>query len=253
MSLLIAFSAIIFATGINAFAETNDGEILFSIYSMYGNDSSSGSIGGGVGHSWLVIENGTNYEYDFFNTIISAGETVSIGTWGNMKDPNTQKLHKGAWLNIEACMGWGTASTASLTMAITSQQLSDISDDCISMDDWTLINNCSYFASSIWNNIAPDEMDVVSYFFPANFPSTLKNSIMEKDAHEINRAFAYNDYTGYCTSANVFKYVEADTIINSLSSNAIINANYYTSFPMEYNSMAKIESILNDERIKYEK
>lgn len=38
----------------------------------------------------------------FFNTVILEGETFSIGTWGNQEDPETNKKHKGAWLNLDS-------------------------------------------------------------------------------------------------------------------------------------------------------
>lgn len=212
--------------------------IKFSIYSSYSDDTDS------LGHSWLVIENDTNEMYDFYNTVIGMGETVTIGTWGNCKDPETQKVYKGAWLNLEAYFGMWRNNTASLTMEITATQLSQISKKCISMNEWSAVNNCSYFASKVWNAIAPSNLQVSSYTFPANYPKTLKASIEKKEGYETNRKTAYNDYTGYCPNDTTFKYIIASTIIKNESSGSIRYAfegeQYcYTSFPNELNELEK--------------
>lgn len=244
VAIVMLLSISVFGLQITTYAAENNGVIQLSIYSMYGDDSSASSSGGGLGHAWLVIENGTNNNYSFYNTTLSAGETVSIGTWGNVEDPDTGDVYKGAWLNLEAYYGWGTASTASLTITITAEQLSAVSAKCIEMNDWTLIKNCSYFASKVWNSVAPSDMQVSSYFFPANFPSTLKNNIEDVDGHQTNRAFAYNDYIGYCTNSTTFKYIAPNRLASgsssSNSSSRSINNNY-TSFPDEYNAMTITE------------
>lgn len=248
-SLMIALIMVftMFGMQVTAFAATDDGVIQLSIYSMHGGNSSGSSSGDGLGHAWLVIENGTDNEYDFYNTTIEAGETVSIGTWGNVEDPDTGNVYKGAWLNLEAYYGWGTSNTASLTITINEDQLSAVSDKCIDMNNWTLINNCSYFASKVWNSVAPDDMQVSSYFFPANFPSTLKKNIQKIEGHQTNRAFASNDNTGYCTNDTTFKYIAPSRIAfgssssNSSSSSSRSIGYYYTSFPEEYNTMTQEE------------
>lgn len=224
------------------------GKIQFSIYSMHGSDSSSSgsSSGGGLGHAWLVIENGTNLSYDFYNTTLSAGETCSIGTFGNQVDPETDKKHNGAWLNLEAYYGWGDDSTASLTITITATQLAKVSEECIAKNSWNVINNCSYFASQIWNKVAPDNMQVKSFSFPAHFPSKLKSSIKGISGHKINRKFAYNDRIGYCPNSNTFKAV-------SLNSKKAMNSERmktYTSFPESVTTF-EIVSNVNERKYNY--
>lgn len=244
IALIMLFA--MFGAQVTVCAADNSRAIRLSIYSMHGGNSSGSSSGDGLGHAWLVIENGTNNEYDFYNTTIEAGETVSIGTWGNVKDPDTGKVYKGAWLNLEAYYGWGTSNTASLTITITEDQLSAVSKKCIDMNDWTLINNCSYFASKVWNSVAPDDMQVSSYFFPANFPSTLKKNIQKIEGHQTNRAFESNDNTGYCTNNTTFKYIAPSRITFGSSSGSSSSSSrsigyYYTSFPEEYNTMTQEE------------
>lgn len=250
LSTILFVASMFFGVQIKRASADEGNTIQLSIYSSYGDDSSS-SNNIGLGHAWLVVENGTSYTYDFYNTIILPGETFTIGTWGNREDPDTNKTHKGAWLNLEAYYGMWDRSTASLTMTITAEQLETVSEKCISMNEWTAINNCSYFASKVWNAVAPSNLDVSSYFFPANFPSTLKKSIKKRAGYQTNRPFAYNDYTGYCINDTTFKYIEASSIDKGSSSSASSRSNdvqnidiknYYTSFPEEFNTVEKIRN-----------
>lgn len=251
-------------------AETEE-VIQLSIYSQHGDDSSSssgssgsssGSSGSssdvGLGHAWIVIENWTNNSYSFYNTTILPGETFSVGTWGNRKDPDTNKNHNGTWLNLEAYYQMGEISTASLTITIDESQLEIVSEKCISMNSWNVINNCSYFASKVWNAVAPENMHVNSFFFPANFPSTLKKSIQKISGYQTNRAFAYNDYTGYCTNDTYFKCIEAERIESGSSSSSSNSSNvenelcmkgFVTSFPTEYSSPQMIIDAYNERHI----
>ena len=219
-----------FYCGQKIHADAANNTILFSIYAT--DSGSSSSTGGSFlgGHAWLVIENNTSYSYSFYNTTIHSGETISIGTWGNRKDPTTNKKHNGAWLNLESyCNMWKNCN--SLTTTITSSDLSEISQKCISMNEWGILKNCSYFASVIWNDIVASDLQVTAYRYPYFLPSILKGSIKGKDGYQTNRQFDYNDYTGYCTNDTTFKYINPSTIsgldIQTLSSNDI----YITSFP----------------------
>ena len=133
LSVIMFVISVFFGVQTTRASADTGGVIQLSIYSSHGDDSSS-SDDVGLGHAWLVIENGTSYTYDFYNTIIFPGETFTIGTWGNRKDPETDKTHKGAWLNLEAYYGMWDNSTASLTMTITAEQLETVSGKCVSMN-----------------------------------------------------------------------------------------------------------------------
>ena len=221
-----------------AHASSVSGVIQLSIYSRYsGND---------LGHAWLVIENGTDEPYNFYNAVIFPGETFSIGTWGNRKDPDTNETYHGAWLNLEAYYQ-SYDNTASLTITITPSQLATVSKKCISMNRWDALKNCSYFASEIWNTVAPRNMKVSAHVFavPGSFPHLLKSSIMSVSGYQTNRGFEYNDYTGYCINDTTFKYIKASRIPISDSSSGSVSPvlnDYYTSFPEEYNTFEKIQN-----------
>lgn len=213
--LFLAFVLVIATAlfGIQAItADASTEKILFSIYSRYGDGSSSSSSDIGSGHAWLVIENQTGSRHSFYNTYILAGETFSIGTWGNIEDPNTGSNAKNAWLNLEAYLNYGAYSVSSLTITITVSELTTISKYCKEKNNWNIVANCAYFASYIWNQIAPDDLQINAFGGVAYFPSILKSSIEEKDSYQSNRVFAYNDYTGYCTNDTTFKYIDPSEI-----------------------------------------
>lgn len=218
-------------------AET--GVIQLSIYSMHGDS--------GLGHAWIVVENGTKEHLNFYNTVMVGNETYSIGTWGTLKDPLTNELFKGAWLCYEAYRNYGIYNTASLTMVITQEQLKIVSDKCIELNHWSAIKNCAYFASKVWNSVAPSDMQVKSGVLGIHTPSKLKSSIMSVEGYQTNRSFKYNDYAGYCTSPTKFKYILASRIIDTGSSSSSSNALNYdiTSFPKEFDTIEKIQKVYN--------
>lgn len=187
------------------------GVITFSIYSMHGGNASSSTGNDTDGHAWLVIENGTSSDYNFYKTVILSQETFSIGTWRDKQDPQTGKRHKGAWLNLEAYKNYGVSNTASLSMTITPEQLYLISDKCLEYNDWGPIKNCSYFAEKVWNSVAPSDKQVDAHSFLANYPSQLKRSIQGIAGYQTNRPFAFNDYIGYVKN-NVFVEVKAEDL-----------------------------------------
>lgn len=210
----IAFFCVFILCLFNSAKVDAAGNIQLSIYASYGEGSSSSSASDeGFGHAWLVIENKSSTSYDFCNTTLMSGETFSVGTWGNLMDPDTGELHAGTWLNVEAYRGLGDNNTASLTITITTSQLEIVSDRCLELNNGGLFENCAYFASEIWNEIAPDSMEVDANTLFVYTPSKLKDSIQEIPGSATNRNFAYNNYTGLCVDGNTFKYVHPSRIV----------------------------------------
>jgi hypothetical protein len=138
---------------------------------------------------------------------ISSGNVVSIGTWGNKKDPDTNEVVYGIWYNLESYHGYGTLSTASLTMTISTSQLSTVSTTINNNDEWSIFKTCATFAAKVWNSVCLEEKEVSPRFF-AHTPQNLKKSIKKKSDYSENRSFEVNTYTGYYyLNSNVFKNV----------------------------------------------
>lgn len=246
LTLLIALVITIScSSAIRAQASPNEGVINLSVYALYGEGDSSSSGGDGLGHAWIVVENGTENMYNFYNTRIVGGETFSIGTWGNRFDPNTGKTVKKAWLNLESYFQMVGDNTVSLTIEITEEQLETVNKKCIELNKWSVVNNCSYFASHVWNEVAPEGMKVNSYFFPANFPKTLKASIKKISGYQTNRKIDKNSFVGYCDSPTSFKHIrkrDIEPLALREFGQMIAQSNRYSSFPIEYDSYDKLFS-----------
>lgn len=146
---------------------------------------------------------------------------------------------------------WGSSETVSLTITISSEQLQTVSNKCLEENRWSPVFNCASVASKVWNSVAPSNMQVNSYVFPAHYPSTLKKSIKTISGYQVNRGFAYNDRTGYCPNKTTFKAISASrlTIDSSSSSSAV---DYQTSFPEEYNTVEKIYAYAIEQKSSYQ-
>ena len=86
---------------------------------------------------------------------------------------------------------------------------------------WSLYNNCSYFASEVWNTVSTAELDSGSFW---NTPSNLADSIMENPGYSNGRNFGVVDSATTYTSANGHS-IDSMNSINSASSNSISNGN----------------------------
>lgn len=99
---------------------------------------------------------------------VPAGDSITFGTFGN------RSHHVGIWYNIEGYYNNSLpTSRVSLTTAITGSQLATMNGVITSIDSWGYLNNCSSFASKVWNSISTQQ--VSPGLIPT--PSTLSNSI----------------------------------------------------------------------------
>ena len=130
----------------------------------------SGSIGsaGISGHSFIVVKNTSNSTITVGHMPVSAGDSVTVGTFGN------RNAHKGIWYNIE---GYSKPKGASygLQTGLTLNDLNTINTVINNNDNWTLTNNCSIFAKKVWNAVYPSKA------LTGTDPLTLSNSIKSKE------------------------------------------------------------------------
>lgn len=113
-------------------------------YSGGGGLSSSLGING---HSFIIISNISDKEITVGHMPVAAGESVTIGTYGNRAG------HSGIWYNIEGYWGYrGFSSTVyGLHTGLTSMELISVNRTINNNDSWALTNNCSSFAAKVWN------------------------------------------------------------------------------------------------------
>lgn len=106
-----------------------------------------GDISSGVnisGHTFLIFKNIGNSEITIGHMPLQAGDSVTIGTFGN------RSAHDGIWYNIEGYRG-ATPPTYALLTGVTYGELIDINNAINNHDRWSITDNCSSFAVDVWN------------------------------------------------------------------------------------------------------
>ena len=188
-----------------SFAESTVGEL--TVFS----DGSSGTTGSS-GHE---KELGTHSFVSFKNTSSSAiiigglnvqpGHEITLGTWGN------KSQHKGLWYNLESYYiheGNAYANRVSLTMDVTSSDVTSINRYISSNDEWSLLDNCSSFAEGLWNRVSSND---ISAGFPET-PKKLADSIKSESGYETGRSVANTRPVGYVKNGSFV------TVISSFQS-----------------------------------
>lgn len=200
-------------------------------------------------HSWIVIENLTNSKLRIGNYNIGGKRSVSLGTWGNIKQ------HKGIWYNLEAHLQYKAnnngqssafSSHVSAGKGLTSKDTKSLNTCLFSINRWSYIDNCSYFAKSIWNSVAKTKLSGGNI---VDTPSGLAKSIKSKLSYYTtnrkldakNKDYVYYHTSKGKTSCPDFEFINGSSS-SSFGSNKVrsrkensngelhINKNYYTSF-----------------------
>ncbi len=121
-----------------------------------------------TGHSWLYFENVSNQTVTVGVYQLAPGQAVSVGTF-----KNTRSDGAGVYYNVEAycTANYGANGRVSLTETLTASELAKVSGMINSNNNWTLVKNCAWFASKIWNEVSDIEV------FSGSTPSCLKTSM----------------------------------------------------------------------------
>lgn len=116
-------------------------------------------------HSFVAVENLTSGNINVGHMSIPGGGTVTMGTWGNIQE------HKGIWYNLEGF--FPMATHVSVHNFINSSELGAMNNKVNSIDRWSVLVNCSSFATDVWNSAGgiPVSAGLI------NTPSGLANSI----------------------------------------------------------------------------
>ncbi len=146
------------------------------------------------GHAFIVISNNT---YSYINAgglAIEKGTGITIGTF------NFTDKHNGLWYGLEGYRykigDDDFEDRYSMTMKLTVDQLKKVNEIICKSDTWDVFNNCSTFATNVWNAVALEEDKLNAG--KINNPSDLKKSIMNKgDKKYTVNAPIPTDYTPY--------------------------------------------------------
>lgn len=171
----------------------------FTLFTYSGEDESNyGLIN--LGHAFLSIENISNKTITVYNYEIQAGETVTIGTW-------CLSEHFGIWFNIESnyILGYDKYNGRySITTGINENEITKINDFMSSHDKWGILRNCSYFALSLWNEIAEESEYIQEK--PIYTPKYLEEEISKFENHEINRPINTSDKCYYYNNEKFLEF-----------------------------------------------
>lgn len=172
---------------------------VLTIFSSSGGGSSSFSTSG---HAFLSFKNTSAQQIKIGGLNVNQGHEITFGTWGTKPagytiEPDI-KWHKGIWYDLEAYLinyDNDLSDRVSLSIDITMDDVQKINLFISICDCWSLNENCSSFASRLWNCIAPDNLDL-SAGLP-NTPTSLSKNIKNKSGYQIKRAVMNITPIGY--------------------------------------------------------
>ncbi len=197
MSILFSFLFIIYViiisnSFVKAFEILPDPDICcnLSIYAYSDSDeSNSSSSTKNLGHAFLTFENLTSSTYLIGDYTIKSHESISVGTW-----PQSITGYSGVCYNFETYYMnvENHSSTVYLKTSLTYSDLSTLNNVIKLSDNWELFNNCSSFATKVWNSVSNTQVNAGM----VNTPSNLIDSI-KKYNYYTGCSITYNSNIGY--------------------------------------------------------
>lgn len=169
------------------------------IFSWVADDSRSSSII--HSHAFIVITNFSKQYIAAGGFNIAPGTGISIGTWDKIGE------HKGLWYGLEGYMYEyqnDYRNSYSMSVMLNSSLLEKANKIIKNGDTWEPFNNCSSFATRVWNEVCADKLDagVIST------PLGLRNSIMSygEKRYEIDALIPRNYSPYYGTPPKKSEY-----------------------------------------------
>lgn len=171
----------------------NNNELFVSIYSNDSNGSSNSSL---LGHSWIEIYNNSTQSFYIGHYLLLPFSGVTVGTYGN-------KSHLGIYYNLEYLNYISQTNTpnngsiytngstysseyysndynsndgrVSLTNVVSLFYYLYINVVLNSSDSWGLFDNCTNFATNVWNTVSDIQLSVPIISTPSNLKNQIKN------------------------------------------------------------------------------
>ncbi len=153
-----------------------------------------------LGHAFGVIENISDEVITIYNYELQPNETITIGTWSLSE-------HFGIWFNVESNYirhNNKYNGRYSITTGINKNDITTINDFMSNHDSWGIIRNCSYFALSLWNEIAEDSEYIKER--PILTPAYIEEEISKFENYEINREINTNDSCYYYDNDKLLEF-----------------------------------------------
>lgn len=182
---------------------------------------SSSSSSSDSGHAFLSFKNTYSDPIGIGGLIVGRGCEITFGTWD-------LSVHRGVWYNLESY--WinhanKMPNRISVSMKVTMSQVNVI-NFIIDMwgNYWNLIENCSSFAASVWNNVSKIVSGPEISVGAIPTPQGLYNSIKKMDGYQINQCVPDAKPCGYVKvvdGSKFFKSVSGDSIFVGDTANSI--------------------------------
>ncbi len=180
--------------------EQEDGVVELTIYAFNG-DSERTFLCLNMGHAFVAVTNNSSESITIGALEVGAGESASIGTWG-------QSAHWGVWYNLESeYMSIDRyQGISSITQDITLSQVDMLTQYIQENDYWTFTKNCSYFAVNIWNFVS-DECEKIIFDSVAT-PGGVVNILANSVGYEINKPIENYGSVGYAVGASTSDFIK---------------------------------------------
>lgn len=176
--------------GLEYYSYSYESTIGVGILSIFAANDGSSSSWSTSGHAFISFKNTSHRPISVGGLTVIPNAEMTFGTWGN------QEAHKGIWYNLESYFIHNMGSydnRVSISINITQENVDTINTLIENNDTWTTLNNCSSFATRIWNNVSSI---ILSAGIP-DTPTSLMSSIRSKSGYETARAVQYNTNIGY--------------------------------------------------------
>lgn len=158
--------------------------IIFSMTTFDG-DSESKPFVKCLGHTWLSLDNQTGHSIYIKDQEIKDNEMLTFSVWAVSDLP-------GLLFNMEAdyiSLYGRYAGRKSLCVNIEESQLETIEQYIDQKNRWTLLENCSYWAIQLWNEVVDDAFDLKTQTLVYT-PERLERSLCEFDCVEADMDFS---------------------------------------------------------------
>lgn len=158
--------------------------IIFSMTTFDG-DSESKPFVKCLGHTWLSLDNQTGHSIYIKDQEIKDNEMLTFSVWAVSDLP-------GLLFNMEAdyiSLYGRYAGRKSLCVNIEESQLETIEQYIDQKNRWTLLENCSYWAIQLWNEVVDDAFDLKTQTLVYT-PKRVERSLCEFDCVEADMDFS---------------------------------------------------------------
>ncbi|WP_303825194.1 hypothetical protein [Ruminococcus flavefaciens] len=148
-------------------------------------DPTGGYYGVNTGtNSFLSIRNKTKNTIRILDVPVEPDGAITIGTYGNMPE----KYGTGVFTNLDAYFIKYRAAfkkRVSLSINLSSQELFTVCDTIIKNNKHTPLYNCTWFASTVWNSVAPYDYRVLGFNSACIYtPKALADELSKKYNHK---------------------------------------------------------------------